>query len=230
MNVTLGEHTGTGPKCMLSQLDGVRAGRCMDGDSMERDHPGGFAQVFPCMKRWHQLFSVGTGDPAPKGSLYTTIPRHMVEHTRDNGYKQQEAHMCLGVLGRGDKDEEEWENDIQKLDEYNFDEVVAYEEAEEGQEEEEEEEAESTEEESMNEESTSDTTSDHKSSMYLSLNEWNGLPLVTTRCSNDGAIIEWLFVPFIVEEGEYDEYDIDDEEEGNDSSAVDGSDSTHSEL
>lgn len=38
---------------------------------------------------------------------------------------------------------------------------------------------------------------DGNSSSHLS--EWADDHVVTTQCTNDGAIIEWLFVPFIVE-------------------------------
>lgn len=34
----------------------------------------------------------------------------------------------------------------------------------------------------------------------LPLSNWNGERIVTTRCSNKDAVIEWVFVPFIVEE------------------------------
>lgn len=32
------------------------------------------------------------------------------------------------------------------------------------------------------------------------LSEWNGNGILSTQCTNAGAVIEWLFVPFIVEE------------------------------
>lgn len=31
------------------------------------------------------------------------------------------------------------------------------------------------------------------------LHKWNGMQIVSTRCSNKGAVIEWVYVPFIVE-------------------------------
>jgi hypothetical protein len=44
----------------------------------------------------------------------------------------------------------------------------------------------------------SDTASNETS--QLPLRDWEGEQLVATRCSNVGGIIEWLFVPYIVEE------------------------------
>jgi hypothetical protein len=33
------------------------------------------------------------------------------------------------------------------------------------------------------------------------LSEWAGSSIITTQCTNVGAVIEWVFVPFIEEEG-----------------------------
>ena len=32
------------------------------------------------------------------------------------------------------------------------------------------------------------------------LTEWAGAEIVTTQCSNVGAVIEWVFVPYVVED------------------------------
>ena len=32
------------------------------------------------------------------------------------------------------------------------------------------------------------------------LHKWNGMQLVSTQCSNKNAVIEWIYVPFIIEE------------------------------
>lgn len=187
IEVSPGTYSPTGPRCMLSQIDGIRAGRCADGESGERVQPGGFAQVYPCAKHWHQFFSVGNGDTAPRGSLHMTIPRHIVQRIRDSGYEQQ-PYLCLGVLGRGSGDEEEWEEDLMKLEEYSYEEI---EEEEEEQEEEEDEEADGEDEQDEVEQ---------EADSFVALSEWKDVPLVTTRCSNTGGVIEWLFVPYIVEE------------------------------
>jgi hypothetical protein len=54
MAVTKGNYSATGPRCMLKQMDGIRAGRCYDGhaDSLQ---PGGPVQVFPCVHQWYQV-------------------------------------------------------------------------------------------------------------------------------------------------------------------------------
>jgi hypothetical protein len=38
------------------------------------------------------------------------------------------------------------------------------------------------------------------STQLAPLSDWNGEQLVTTKCSNNGAVIEWIYVPFIVED------------------------------
>lgn len=110
MSVTSGLYSQTGPQCMFTQMDGLRTGRCMDGES-DRTQPGGEVQVFPCRKRWHQTFSFGNGELAPLGSIHMNVPLHVQNRIKSKG-KDQEPHMCLGVLGRGDKDEVDWDAEV----------------------------------------------------------------------------------------------------------------------
>jgi len=97
--------------------------------------------------------------------------------------------MCLGVAQRGGKDEDDWFGEREEFFE-------SYEDLDE--------ELEDTEEE--------DTE-------YQSLLYWLGKQLMTTRCSNEGAVIKWTLVPFIVEEEEEEEEEESAEEESNDSSS-----------
>jgi hypothetical protein len=114
MNVTLGNYSATGPRCMLQQMDGMRAGRCFDGGSASLQ-PGGETQVYPCVREWFQFVSFGDGRVAPKGSLYSTIPSHIVKQIRNLGHDQV-PYMCLGVYERGDEDELDWNDaDYKKL-------------------------------------------------------------------------------------------------------------------
>ena len=162
-------------------MDGIRAGRCFDGDS-GTNQPGGEVQVFPCMHRWVQFLSVGsssnatkstttttttTTTPPPPGSLYFTIPSHIVKQIHQLGHEQH-PHMCLGVWGRGVADEVEWNDPASKL--------PPDPEPEEG---------------------------------WPPLSKYVNEELFSTQCTNTGAVVEWLFVPYIVE----DEYDDDGEEE-----------------
>jgi hypothetical protein len=153
-------------------MDGLRVGRCFDGDS-EGTQPGGPTQVFPCIHRWYQFLSFGDGTLTPKGSMYTTVPSHIVRQIRNLGHEQNK-HMCLGVLQRGDHDEVDWEEDDEAADDSaNVDKI------EEG-----------------------DTTmkGEDEDDELVELAEWVNEEVVTTQCSNTGAIIEWLFIPFIDED------------------------------
>lgn len=161
MNVTAGLYSVTGPQCMFKQMDGLRAGRCMDGES-DRVQPGGEVQVFPCRKRWHQTFSFGNGIDAPKGSIHLNIPLHIQNRIRNKG-KDQEAHMCLGVLNRGNRDEQDWSSIDESYDNEDRIELA------------------------------------DKNEDWSPLSEWKDEQLVTTRCSNVGGVIEWVFIPFINE-------------------------------
>lgn len=157
INVTKGTYSTTGPRCMLKQIDGIRAGRCFDGqqDSLQ---PGGEIQVYPCVQQWFQFVSFGDGEHAPIGSLYSIIPSHVVQQIQNLGHAQS-PYMCFGVRGRGTQDELDW------ADEQNEEKDDA-----------------------------------NEGGTVLPLSHWKGEQLITTQCSNKDAVIEWVFVPYIVEE------------------------------
>jgi hypothetical protein len=171
---------------MIQMMDGIRAGRCLDGESLDTQ-PGGLVHVYPCTKRWHQFLSFGNGKEVPKGCLHTTVPLHTRRRIAETG-REQEAYMCLGVHGRGDLDEEDWlgereetyeessheEDSLDQIDEDSF----------------------SVDGDDMNEED------EEHDEGRAPLSDWDGEQLIATRCSNVGAIIEWVIVPFIVEEEE----------------------------
>jgi hypothetical protein len=188
VSVTPGSFVPTGPKCSLTMMDGIRAGRCLDGESLD-NQPGGPVHVYPCTKRWNQYLSFGNGKDVPAGSIHTVIPLYTQKRVNATG-RVQEPYMCLGVAHRGKLDEEDWFGEREEFFE-------SYEDLDE--------ELEDTEEE--------DTE-------YQSLLYWLGKQLMTTRCSNEGAVIKWTLVPFIVEEEEEEEEEEESaEEESNDSSS-----------
>jgi len=159
MQMTPGEFSDMGPQCMLKQIDGIRKGRCFDGDT-GKSRPGGPMNVFPCVKRWHQFVSFGNGEAAPVGSIHTTVPGYIRNQIATDDF-EQEPYMCFGVKGRGDMDEEDWKiAGEQPLDEDQVDSPPG----------------------------------------LKPLGKWSGQQLITTRCSNTDAVIEWLYVPYIVED------------------------------
>jgi hypothetical protein len=171
MNVTLGQYSATGPRCMLQQMDGMRKGRCFDGGPSSFQ-PGGVTQVYPCVREWFQFVSVGDGRVAPKGSLYSTIPSHIVRQIHNLGHEQI-PYMCLGVLERGNEDEPNWnDEDYTKI---------------------------------KQERAAIKADPNHVPDQdWEPLSYWNEAKIVTTQCTNLGAVIEWVFIPFIDEETETD--------------------------
>ena len=168
MNVTLGKYSATGPRCMLQQLDGLRAGRCFDGGS-NTFQPGGETQVYPCMREWYQFVSFGDGKFAPVGSMYSTIPFHIVKQIHALGHVHI-PFMCLGVYERGDKDEMNWEDEAYEKSNRN----------------------------STSFNSTPFLSYQAEPSKELEpLASYKGAEIVTTQCDNVGAVVEWVFVPFI---------------------------------
>jgi hypothetical protein len=168
MNVTLGIYSATGPRCMLQQVDGIRAGRCLDGGS-SNFQPGGETQVFPCMREWYQFVSFGDGQVAPRGTLYSTVPLHIVKQILAQGHPQI-PYMCLGVFGRGDLDEPNWDDE----DETHLIESPQL--------------------------RNSTSADSNATKEWPPLSEFKESRVVMTQCTNAGALVEWVFVPFILED------------------------------
>jgi hypothetical protein len=162
MNSTPGVYSTTGPRCLLKQMDGIRAGRCLDVDSRSLQ-PGGATQVFPCINKWYQFVSFGDGTLAPQGSIYSTIPSHIVKQIQNLGHDHI-PYMCLGVYGRGVDDEYDWEEEDSDLEKNGIKE-----------------------------------NDDTERPAWAPLSKFQEQNIIATQCANAGAVIEWLFVPFIVE-------------------------------
>ena len=178
MEMTPGKYSATGPRCVLTQMDGIREGRCLDAHSNNIE-PGGAARVFPCVKRWPQFFSFGDGGLAPKGSMHTNVPQHIVNRIRESRPNDppQEYFLCLGVLNRGDNDEDHLFDLVPAKEEVGGTEVNG---------------------EIVKEYDDEEFDADG----FLKLDHFQDEEIVATRCSNIGAVVEWLFVPFIVEDEE----------------------------
>jgi len=173
LNVTQGLHSRTGPSCLLKQVDGLRKGRCTDIET-ERLKPGGPVHVFPCVHRWNQFVSFGDGEVTPKGSIHSNVPLHIIDRIKSKG-RTQHPYMCFAASGRGEDDTDDWEEDA-KLDK-----------------------ADKSDDESLTPdiENFEALKAEHgKPPLKL----WSGKQLVSTPCSNTDAVIEWLFVPYIVED------------------------------
>lgn len=167
IEVTPGKYSATGPRCMFSQMDGAREGRCIDTDSGS-NQPGGEAHVFPCVKRWYQFLSFGDGNLAPANSLFVSMPSHVVRQIHNLGHEHI-AQMCLGVYQRGTKDETDWEEKDESSDPTTASEAER-------------------------------ALIDEEDLDWPPLSQWLNEQVITTQCTNEGAVIEWLFVPFIVED------------------------------
>lgn len=109
MNMTRGEVSPEGPHCMIKQLGGLRNGRCID-IATERVEPGGMLQVYPCMVKFHHMFSFGDGIVAPKGSIFASVPKHIVAALENKG-KEQYPYLCIGAMGRSTTEYTPWKED-----------------------------------------------------------------------------------------------------------------------
>ena len=177
LEMTPGGYSITGPQCLLKLGDGARAGRCLDVEST-KTLPGGLLNVFPCSTKWHQIFAFGNGTIAPRGGIHATLPPHIVKQ-HEHKKEPVSAHLCIGVEGRGDADETLWRKPKKETNEI---------------------EVEEDDELDPWEEPDAEVGSNGRKLLHL----WNGQQLRTTPCSNEGAVLEFFFVPFIVEEPEGD--------------------------
>eukprot|EP00522_Entomoneis_paludosa_P012151 CAMPEP_0172447026 /NCGR_PEP_ID=MMETSP1065-20121228/6420_1 /TAXON_ID=265537 /ORGANISM="Amphiprora paludosa, Strain CCMP125" /LENGTH=766 /DNA_ID=CAMNT_0013198225 /DNA_START=86 /DNA_END=2386 /DNA_ORIENTATION=+ len=102
-----------GPRCMLKQMDGVRSGRCWDGETKGQGGPNA-THVYPCLSNlWGQLVSFGDGRIAPPGSLFTALFEKRVEFWKKKGtvvypyrclaetYKFATEHINSTAIGSG---------------------------------------------------------------------------------------------------------------------------------
>lgn len=169
LEMTPGDYSQTGPKCMLKIGDSIRKGRCLDVES-DRTKPGAYLNIFPCEAKWNQLFSFGNGDAAPSGSVHVSPPPSMRKSSSSGD--NSSPHLCLGVQGRSDEDKEEW---LRPEEDDDPDELWPWE---------------------------GENATEYSDNGFKSLKYWDGIQLQTTPCSNEGAVIEFLYVPFIVEEYE----------------------------
>lgn len=170
---------------MLQQMDGARAGRCYDSGSASFQ-PGGETQVYPCVREWFQFVSFGNGhNHAPVGSLFSTIPKHIVNQINVLGHDQI-PYMCLGVYDRDDLDELDWDDEEYenlKLERRRMTATTL----------------------SVSQQNNNESKYvPQQIGVWESLSEWQDAAIITTQCTNTGAVIEWVFVPFIEEEHEDD--------------------------
>ncbi len=92
--------------------------------------------------------------------------------------------MCFGVYGRSVDDELEWDDEnYVKESERESNEPVG--DAEDGDAEEE----------------------------NPPLSEWEGEEIITTQCANKKAVIEWVYVPYVVEDEEADDSELEQNQE-----------------
>lgn len=130
----------------------------------------GLIQVYPCMNKWNQMF--GFSLHGKRGSIHLTLPSHLLS-TKERTRFIQERNICLGASGRGDTIYEAWREDQNrlKLNATDF---------------------------APEEEHLMKFRDD--SSTYLPLSFWENKFLVTVPCSDEKAVLDFIFVPFIEEE------------------------------
>merc|ERR1711862_727835 len=104
----------------------------------------------------------------------------------------QGKYMCLGVYGRGLLDEDEWEEDLEIVPQEDLLLVKS------------------------NYNHHLRSNNNNNNNIIKSLQEWSGDRLITTRCDNKDAVIEWVAVPFIHHEEEEEEEDEEEDVESDD--------------
>ena len=74
-----------GPHCTIKQQAGEQVGRCLDfaGEEMRS---GGQIRVYPCHNKWHQMFGFENGRTSPVGTIFNSIPTHLVNKRKNEGF------------------------------------------------------------------------------------------------------------------------------------------------
>lgn len=181
MTMVKGKYTPAGPHCMIKQLGGPHNKRCIDIVG-ERVEPGGQLQVFPCMSQWHQMFGFGGGEIARNSTIFGSVPKHIINALRYKA-KDQPPYLCFGVIGRGNKEYTPW-NEDEKREHLNTVDFVS---------------------------KKAKKMRQKTEGQQLPLRLWKNKQLVTVPCTDESAVIDFLFVPFIVENDDSEE---DNMEEG----------------
>ncbi|CAJ1952496.1 unnamed protein product [Cylindrotheca closterium] len=215
VEVIPGQYNPTGPRCNLKVMDGLRVGRCLDGESFD-PQPGGPVHVFPCHNRWHQYISFGDGTHAPTGALHTNVPEHTRKRIAETG-REQEAYMCLGLEGRGE-DEEDWLGKRKEMMEKMLQREL--EQMEQDSDDSEDEEGSLVDQKEDGEEDATETDAATEEEGPLDIWHWEYEQLHAIKCSNKEAVIEWVLVPFIEEDDSTTVYE--DEDGSADSGDEDG--------
>ncbi len=169
MTMIKGMYSPAGPHCMIKQLGGPRRGRCIDVEG-ERVEPGGQLQVYPCMNQWHQMFGFGNGEVARNSTIFGSVPRHIIHALSYKG-KDQPPYLCFGVVGRGKTEYSPWKEDKNRQ---HFDTVDFV-------------------------SNQAKKIRQRGGELHLPVRLWKNKQLVTVPCTDDSAVIDFLFVPFIVE-------------------------------
>lgn len=189
IQVTPGVVNPAGPRCFI-KVEGKKYSHCLGSKSLNKSEAVGHLVSTHCKGDWRKTFFFGDGMYAPKSTLHLMVPKSMRKMIEDDG-RNQESHICLGVLGRGQKDEEVWNlPEIKNISHTNSKDEQEYD----------------------IDDSPSLTkyldvmriqglSSDHGA--FTSLQAFAGERIVTTKCSNRGAILEWIVVPYVQDKKTY---------------------------
>lgn len=145
----------------------------------ERVEPGGELEVYPCIKQWNQMFGFGDGIISRNATIFAKVPDHIVNALKYKG-KSQEPNLCFGVVGRSSKEYLPWKEDEDK-EQFNTVDFLP------------------------KEAKTISLNKDRLKSLRL----WKFKQLVTVPCGDKDAVVDFLFVPFIEEDEDTSEANID---------------------
>lgn len=174
--ISKGIYSSTGPHCLIKQYGGSFNDKCLDFNHGRHIQVGGQLTIHHCTHRFHQMFAFGNGACAPVGSIHLTVPSHSLISIR---HKEVEkfAELCLGVAGRGSYPIEPW-NDESIIDGMPPQLVEKF---------------------GKKDETLFLPSTDDFDDNASSLIRWNGKIMTTVPCTDEAAVIDFVFVPFITE-------------------------------
>ena len=117
------------------------------------------------------MFGFGNGLVSPTGSIHGSIPQNILRNVQKKD-KDQPSHLCVGVAWRGDERISPWSDSENKFDLKGID-FVPFD---------------------------KDMTSYLENDKTPPLSLWQDKYLMSIPCSDEKAVIHFVFVPFIEED------------------------------
>ena len=171
MEATSGRYSPTGPQCKIQQMGGAYDESCMDIYD-EQFETGGILKVYDeCLNQWYQWFSFGDGIISRNATIFGSVPTHLLKTLKYKG-KDHSPHLCFGVAGRSKNEYTPWREDRNEDFQFTSIDFIPRQ--------------------AMKKVKNGDK--------LLPLRLWEDKQILMIPCTDEGAVVDFVTIPFIEEE------------------------------